>query len=55
MRKLSEIDFDLDMVRREMAQIVIRQSDDDEKLARLDRRLSFLEKEKAVLIAKELF
>lgn len=45
-RTLREINFELQNVQREMAQLVIQQSDVDNRLAALDRRLSTLEKEK---------
>ena len=46
MRTLREINFEIENVQREMAQLVITQSDLDNRLGRLDRRLSALEKEK---------
>lgn len=46
MRKLYEINADIDNIQREMSRLVIAQSDMDEQLARYDRRLSYLMKEK---------
>lgn len=50
MRTLREVDYEIEAVKREMTQHVIHQSDIDERLAILDRRLSYLEKERAVLV-----
>lgn len=49
MRRLSEIEFEIDTVQREMAKLVIQQSDIDTRLASLDRRRAALESEKAAV------
>ncbi len=53
MRTLREVEYEIDMVKREMTQHVIHQSDLDQRLAILDRRLAFLEKERTLVLAKE--
>lgn len=47
MRTLREIDYEIENVRREMAGLVIQQSDVDDRLAFLDRRLARLEAERS--------
>jgi hypothetical protein len=49
LRTLREINFELQNVQREMGQLVIQQSDLDNRLAALDRRVSNLEKEKQAI------
>jgi len=48
-RTLREIEFETENVKREMAQLVIQQSDIDGRLAFLDRRLVRLEQERIAL------
>lgn len=53
MRRLNEVEFDIETVTREMSRCVIAQSDMDSQLARLDRRRAFLEKERLLILEKQ--
>ncbi len=46
MRTVKDIQFDIDVVQRKMALILIQQSDLDNQLKSLDRRRAYLEKER---------
>jgi chromosome segregation ATPase len=46
MRRLSEITFDIEGANRRLAQLVIQQSDLDNEISKLDRRIKYLEAEK---------
>lgn len=54
MRTLFEIEADIENVKREMTRAVIQQSDIDERLGIMDRRLSFLmaERDKRLKVSR---
>lgn len=51
MLSLREVNYEIENLGREMARLVIQQSGIDEQLAIYDRRMTFLQKEKARLEA----
>jgi hypothetical protein len=53
MRNKKELQFEIEMIIREMSQCVIAQSDLDNRLSRLDKRRAFLEKELETLNASQ--
>ena len=53
MRQPTQIKEDIELVQREMAQVLIQQSDLDTRLSQLDRRLRYLENELKVTLDTE--
>lgn len=51
MRTLREIEYDIDMVQREMSKLILAQSDMDDQLRNWDYRLRALEQEKRAKLA----